>query len=56
MHVQHMVVPCMTSLLGMWTQKFGYSPLSSAETAALEDQIILMDPETVHLVAKQLHR
>ena len=56
MEVQHMVVPCITNVLGMWIHKFGYSPISAQEKEELEDQIIRLDPETVHLVAKELYK
>jgi hypothetical protein len=56
MHVRIMLVPCVTSLLGMWVHKLGFEPVTAIERAALEDQIILLDPETVHLVKKQIYR
>ena len=54
MHVRYAVVPCLSSLLQMWSQKFGYQPVSRAEQEALEDQIVFMDPETTYLVKKAL--
>ena len=39
----------------MWSQKFGFQPVSKAEQAALEDQIVFMDPETTYLVKKALY-
>lgn len=52
--VSHMVVPCISSLLQMWTQKFGFTPISAAERDALEDQIVMMDPATTFLVKKSI--
>ena len=56
MGVRFLVVSCVSSLLQMWTQRFGCSLLSAAERAALEDQIVLMDPETTFLVKKAICR
>lgn len=56
MHVKHIVLPCISSLLAMWSQKFGFSPVSKAEMEALEDQIVFMDPDTTFLVRKALNR
>ena len=56
MHVRYMLVPCVTSLLGMWVHKLGFEPVTSVERVALEDQIILLDPDTVHLVKRQMYR
>lgn len=54
MHVKWVVVPCLSSLLLMWNQKFGYKPVTKAEQEALEDQIVFMDPATTYLVKKSL--
>ena len=56
MGVRFLVVSCVSSLLQMWTQRFGCSLLSAAERDALEDQIVLMDPETTYLVKKAICR
>ena len=56
MQVMHMVVPCLSSLLPMWSQKFGYQPVTTAELDLLEDQILSMDRETTYLVKKSLFK
>ena len=56
MHVTYAVVPCLPSLLQMWSQKFGYQPITKAEQEALEGQIVFMDPRTTYLIKKPLQK
>lgn len=56
MQVKYAVVPCLSSLLHLWSQKFGYQPVTRAEQEALEDQIVFMDPGSTYLVKKALCR
>ena len=54
MQVKCVVMPCIASLLQMWSQKFGYQPVAKAELEALQDQIVFMDPDTTYLVKKPI--
>lgn len=54
MNVGYLITPCIPSLLQMWVHKFGFTPVSSQEMAALEEQIILMDPSATHLLKKSI--
>ena len=56
MGVGYLVVPSVAQLLGMWTHKFGYERLSPDECAAIDDQIVILDPATTKLLKKALVR
>lgn len=55
MGVGVMVVPCISSLLSMWSHKLGFDMATAAERRTLQDQMLLMDPDTSFLMKKALH-
>ena len=56
LQVQWLVVPSVKSLVGMWTNKFGFLGLTQAESEALEDRIVTPDTASATMLKKNIHR
>ena len=56
LQVQWLVIPSVKSLVGMWTNKFGFLGLTQAESEALEDRIVTPDTTSATMLKKKIHR
>ncbi|KAK9831355.1 hypothetical protein WJX81_004903 [Elliptochloris bilobata] len=52
--VEHLVLPSLPQLRPMWMQRFGFTPLTIAEAAAVEQHVITLDSTSASLLKKPL--
>ena len=54
--VQYLVIPSVPSALPLWTKRYGCTPLDEAESAGVDDRIVLPELEAASLLKMPLSR
>lgn len=53
--MNYLIVPSVRALLGMWTKKFHFTPLSAEECSVIEERVVAPDEGTAPLLKKRIY-